>query len=212
MSSQKFNPTVSSTIAIHNADGKYMKVTLTNSLEFTSMDSDNNAIFVVVPHSSGEITLVGHNEKYMNMYYLDDIKCDGAGGGLDVSVTFLDDYFVQFSISGFKGQDGKMYYVSCEPGNASYHGSLAAKKEQDHSTFFVIEPIGKATLTGTVALKDMNGKFISMTSTNRLTFDKTFVEENAIFEAQASGSKYALIGSNGKYVNMYYIDDVKYYN
>ncbi|ESK82020.1 hypothetical protein Moror_13456 [Moniliophthora roreri MCA 2997] len=195
MSFQKFNPAISSTIAIHDADGKYMKVTLTNGLEFTSMDFDDNAIFIVVPHSSGKIALVSHNEKYMNMYYLDDIKCEGPGG-LDVSVTFLDDYFVQFGILGFKGQDEKMYYVSCEPGNASYHGSLAVKKEQDCSTFFVIEPIGKATLTGTVALKDMNGKFMSVTSTNGLTFDKTFVEENAIFKAQASGSTSANRAAN----------------
>ncbi|KAI3605685.1 hypothetical protein WG66_012036 [Moniliophthora roreri] len=173
------------------------------------MDFDDNAIFVIVPCSSGKIALVSHNEKYMNMYYLNNIKCEGPGRGLNISVTFLDDYFVQFSISGFKGQDGKTYYVSCEPGNASYHRSLAVKKEQDHSTFFVIEPIGKATLTGTVALKDINGKFMSVTSTNGLTFDKTFVEENAIFEAHASGSKYTLIGSNSKYVNMYYVNDVK---
>ena len=82
---------------------------------------------------------IGNNGKHVNMYYVDDVKCEGPGGGLVVGVNHLKDGLVNFTISGYQGQDGKSYFLSCMPGNAAYNGSLAVKKEEDESCRFRIE-------------------------------------------------------------------------
>ncbi|ESK89473.1 hypothetical protein Moror_16132 [Moniliophthora roreri MCA 2997] len=209
MSSQKFNPAVSSTIAIRDADGKYMKVTSTNGLEFTSADFDDNAIFTVVPRSSGKIALVGSNGKYVNMYYVDDVKCEGPGGGLAVGLYNRPLRRVNLTISGYSGQDGKTYFLSNLPGNESYHGSLAVAKTENEHCRFRIEPITKINVTGVITLRNQEGCYMKVTESGGLTCTSSVADDNAKFTVKRSGSKLALIGKNGKYVNMYYVDDVK---
>ncbi|KIL61767.1 hypothetical protein M378DRAFT_821117 [Amanita muscaria Koide BX008] len=51
--------TVGGAIAIRNMNGKYMKVTKTNGLEFNSTEFDDAAIFFVIPRSNDKIGLVG---------------------------------------------------------------------------------------------------------------------------------------------------------
>ncbi len=73
------------------------------------------------------------------MYYIDDVKCEGPGGGLDLGVAYCDNGRVSFTISGYQGQNGQTFFLSSIPGNASYHGSLLVKRVEDETCHFEIE-------------------------------------------------------------------------
>jgi hypothetical protein len=81
------NANFTGNIAIKGIDGKYMRVTATNGLEFGTQQMDDNCKFTVKPAANGKIQLVGTkflsrllqqtlkfavgpNNKYMNMYYI----------------------------------------------------------------------------------------------------------------------------------------------
>lgn len=53
------NANVTGTIAIRGVDGKYMKVTSTNGLEFGSQKFDDTAKFEVEKFDNGKISLKG---------------------------------------------------------------------------------------------------------------------------------------------------------
>lgn len=53
------NAKVTGTIAIRGLDGKYMKVTSTNGLEFGNQKLDANSKFVVKTESNGKFSLIG---------------------------------------------------------------------------------------------------------------------------------------------------------
>ncbi|EGN97331.1 hypothetical protein SERLA73DRAFT_57768 [Serpula lacrymans var. lacrymans S7.3] len=178
---------VNGAIAIKGANGNYLRVTNSGGLEFSSPVVDDDAVFVA-QLIGDKLSLIGNNGKYVNMYYLEDVKCEGPGAGL---------------------VDGKTYYLSSDPGNAAYHGSLAVKKEEDQSCQFAIENIVKPNVSGTITIRTIDGRYMKVTGTNGLECSSQDLDDNAKFIVKQKGAKVALIGNNGKYVNMYYVHDVK---
>ena len=53
------NANVTGTIAVKGVDGKYMKVTSTNGLEFGNQKLDNNSKFTVKQAGGGQVSLTG---------------------------------------------------------------------------------------------------------------------------------------------------------
>jgi len=133
------NANVTGTIAILGVDGKYMKVTPSNGLEFGNQFLDDQAKFTVKAASNGKVDLVGPNGKYVNMYYVNDVKCEGGSGGLSLGIVYLADSFINFTISGYQGQDGRTAYLSSQAGSADYKGSLAVKSFEDITCRFKIQ-------------------------------------------------------------------------
>ena len=78
---------------------------------------------------------------HVNMYYINDVKCEGPGGGLAVSIRPVhdSDEVVKVGISGYQGQNGGMHYLSAEEGHPSYNGSLAVKTSEDQTCHFIVE-------------------------------------------------------------------------
>ncbi|KAJ7273157.1 hypothetical protein C8J57DRAFT_1316945 [Mycena rebaudengoi] len=126
-------------IAIKGIDGKYMRVTATNGLEFGTQQMDDNCKFTVKPAANGKIQLVGPNNKYMNMYYINDVKCEGTGGGLQVGILYLPEGQANLTISGYQGQDGRTAFLSSEAGSPDYKGSLAVKGIEDRTCRFTVQ-------------------------------------------------------------------------
>ncbi|EGO22920.1 hypothetical protein SERLADRAFT_416477, partial [Serpula lacrymans var. lacrymans S7.9] len=199
---------VNGAIAIKGANGNYLRVTNSGGLEFSSPVVDDDAVFVA-QLIGDKLSLIGNNGKYVNMYYLEDVKCEGPGAGLVVGASQRSRGMVSFTISGYQGQDGKTYYLSSDPGNAAYHGSLAVKKEEDQSCQFAIENIVKPNVSGTITIRTIDGRYMKVTGTNGLECSSQDLDDNAKFIVKQKGAKVALIGNNGKYVNMYYVHDVK---
>ena len=75
------------------------------------------------------------------MYYVDDVKCEGPGGGLVVGIAHRRNAKVCFAISGYQGQDGQVWFLSSQAGHPSYNGSLAVKRVEDESCRFLIENV-----------------------------------------------------------------------
>ncbi|KAF8647497.1 hypothetical protein AX16_006702 [Volvariella volvacea WC 439] len=128
------------TVAIRSAIEKYMKVTPTNGLSFSDSTLDEAAKFTVQDMGNGKIQLVSvKTGKHVNMYYINDVKCEGPGGGLSMGVVYLANGFVLLTISGYSGQDGVTAFLSDLPGNAAYNGSLAVRDyPDDHTRFFIV--------------------------------------------------------------------------
>ncbi|KAJ6606473.1 hypothetical protein DFH09DRAFT_1269420 [Mycena vulgaris] len=85
------------------------------------------------------ISPAGNNGKYVNMYYVNDVKCEGADGGLAVGILYLPGGMVNFTISGYQGQDGRMAFLSSEARSADYKGSLAVKDLEDRTCRFTVQ-------------------------------------------------------------------------
>ncbi|THH31064.1 hypothetical protein EUX98_g3127 [Antrodiella citrinella] len=117
---------------------RYMKVTDTNGLTF-SPGLSGSAKFKVMYRSNDKIALIGSNGMYVNMYYVDDVKCEGPKGGLDLGLEYEPNGLVSFAIFGYQGMADKTYYLSWEPGNPAYNGSLAVKRQKEATCFFHIE-------------------------------------------------------------------------
>ncbi|KDQ50134.1 hypothetical protein JAAARDRAFT_89100, partial [Jaapia argillacea MUCL 33604] len=130
---------VSGTIAIKGVDGKYMKVTSTGGLEFGDQKLTDNAKFKVEKYDHGQVGFVGSNGKHVNMYYHNDVKCEGPGGGLGVGILYLPGGKVIFTISGYGGQDGRTGFLSSQAGSPAYNGSLAVKDYPDFTCEFTIQ-------------------------------------------------------------------------
>lgn len=73
------------------------------------------------------------------MYYINDVKCEGPSGGLSVGIVYLADGLVNFTVSGYSGQDGRTKYLSSQAGSPAYNGSLAVKDYEDITCRFSIE-------------------------------------------------------------------------
>ena len=131
-----------------------MSVTDTNGLLFDKTVIDENALFEA--HSVGDkyaliggtemlihyvasYQTLGNNGKYVNMYYVDDVKCEGPGGGLALGIYNRPFGRVNLTISGYSGQDGATYFLSNRSGNAAYNGSLAVEKNESEQCRFHIE-------------------------------------------------------------------------
>ncbi len=84
-------------------------------------------------------SLTGSNAKFVNMYYIDDVKCDGPEGGVSMGVVYLAQGQINFTITGYQGQGGRTRFLSSEAGNASYNGSLAVKEFEDVTCRFTIQ-------------------------------------------------------------------------
>ena len=78
---------------------------------------------------------------FVNMYYVDDVKCEGPNGGLAVGLGYNRDGTIFFTISGYDGQGGATYFLSSEPGNAAYNGSLAVKRVGDDTCRFIVDSV-----------------------------------------------------------------------
>ncbi|KAJ7461021.1 hypothetical protein B0H11DRAFT_1736408 [Mycena galericulata] len=128
------NANVTGNIAILGLDGKYLKVTPSNGLEFGNQHLDDQARFKVK-----EVLLTGNNGKFVNMYYINDVKCEGADGGLELSIVYLVDGMVNLTISGYQGQDGRTAFLSSDAGNKEYNGSLAVKGIEDRTCRFTVQ-------------------------------------------------------------------------
>ncbi|KDQ51070.1 hypothetical protein JAAARDRAFT_199457 [Jaapia argillacea MUCL 33604] len=120
MATTNINAKVTGTIAIQGVDRKYLK-------------------FVVKSQDGGKVSFVGNKGKYVNMYYINDVKCEGPTGGLSVGIIYLSDGFVNFTISGYQGQDGRIAFLSSQAGDVSYNGSLAVKDYPDFTCQFSIQ-------------------------------------------------------------------------
>ncbi|EEB95283.2 hypothetical protein MPER_05768, partial [Moniliophthora perniciosa FA553] len=179
--------TLTGTVALKDMNGKFLSVTSTNGLTFDKTFVEENAIFEA-SSSGSKYALVGSNGKYVNMYYVHDVKCEGPGGGIG---------------------SGKTYFLSNLPGHESYHGSLAVAKTESEHCRFQIEQITKINVTGVITLRNQEGCYVKVTESGGLTCTSSVADDNAKFTVKHDGSKLALIGNNGKYVNMYYVDDVK---
>ncbi|ETW80250.1 hypothetical protein HETIRDRAFT_418288 [Heterobasidion irregulare TC 32-1] len=190
---------VSAIIAIKGIDGKYMKVTSTNGLEFSSTVLDKNGKFTVQP-KGGKIALIGSNGKHVNMYYVDDVKCEGPGGGLDVGIAHRRNGKVCFTISGYQGQDGQVWFLSSQAGHPSYNGSLAVKRVEDESCRFLIENVAK--VSGTIAVKSVDGRYLKANANDELEFSDDRFDDEAKFIVKLRGDRLNLIGYNGMYVTM----------
>lgn len=82
---------------------------------------------------------LGSNGKIVNMYYINDVKCEGPGGGLQMGIVYLADGQVNFTITGYQGQDGRTKYLSSQAGSEAYNGSLAVKDFEDFTCRFTIQ-------------------------------------------------------------------------
>ncbi|KAJ7923328.1 hypothetical protein B0H13DRAFT_2316518 [Mycena leptocephala] len=134
------NANVTGNIAILSLDGRYMKVTASNGLAFGDQTLDDRAKFSVVPGSNSKIQLVAQStKKYVNMYYINNVKCEGPSGGLSMGILYLTNGMINFTIQGYQGQDGRTAFLSNEAGNASYNGSLAVKDLEDVNCRFKIQ-------------------------------------------------------------------------
>ncbi|KDQ50150.1 hypothetical protein JAAARDRAFT_42329 [Jaapia argillacea MUCL 33604] len=116
-----------------------MKVTSTNGLEFGDQKLTDNAKFTVKKYDGGKVGFVGSNGKYVNMYYINDVKCEGPDGGLSVGILYLAGGKVAFTITGYQGQDGRTAFLSSQAGSAAYNGSLAVKDYPDFTCEFTIQ-------------------------------------------------------------------------
>ncbi|KAJ7445681.1 hypothetical protein B0H11DRAFT_1930389 [Mycena galericulata] len=116
------NANVTGNIAILGLDGKYLKVTPSNGLEFGNQHLDDQARFKVKE---------GNNGKFVNMYYIN--------GGLELSIVYLVDGMVNLTISGYQGQDGRTAFLSSDAGNKEYNGSLAVKGIEDRTCRFTVQ-------------------------------------------------------------------------
>ncbi|KAJ7184290.1 hypothetical protein C8R46DRAFT_1063586 [Mycena filopes] len=133
------NANFTGTIAIRGVDGKYLKVTPTNGLEFGNQQLDDNAKFQVKQGSNSKIQLVGKNGKYVNMYYINDVKCEGDSGGLSLGIVYLTGGMCNLTITGYQGQDGRTAFLSSEAGSPDYKGSLAVKDIEDRTCRFTVQ-------------------------------------------------------------------------
>ncbi|KAJ6488560.1 hypothetical protein C8R47DRAFT_1125965 [Mycena vitilis] len=133
------NANMTGNIAIKSLDGRYLKVTSSNGLAFGDQKLDDRAKFSVKPGSNNKIQLVGCNGKYVNMYYINDVKCEGDNGGLAMGIVNLPDGMINLTIQGYQGQDGRTAYLSNEAGNVSYNGSLAVRDTENENCRFKIE-------------------------------------------------------------------------
>ena len=75
------------------------------------------------------------------MYYVDDVKCEGPGGELRLGICYRPNGTVCLIISGYQGQNGGTWFLSSEEGHKAYNGSLAVKRVDDPSCYFVIDTI-----------------------------------------------------------------------
>jgi len=132
------NANVTGKIAIRGLDGKYMRVTPSHGLEFGIQKLEDAAKFDVQKHGD-KVGLKGSNAKFVNMYYIDDVKCDGPEGGVSMGIVYLAQGQINFTITGYQGQDGRTRFLSSEAGNASYNGSLAVKEFEDVTCRFTIQ-------------------------------------------------------------------------
>jgi len=135
----KANANVTGMIAILGVDGKYMRVTPSHGLEFGIQKLEDTAKFEVHKYDGGKVGFKGSNGKFVNMYYIDDVKCEGPGGGLSMGIVYLAEGQINLTITGYQGQDGRTRYLSSEAGNASYNGSLAVKQFEDPTCRFTIQ-------------------------------------------------------------------------
>lgn len=152
------NPSLQGTIAIKGVDGKYLKVTSTNALEFGTQEFDDNAKFIVqkegdkiglkgaiCPSCTGSryrmMTdhMTGNNSKFVNMYYVDDVKCEGPTGGVHFGIVYLADGQVNLTVTGYSGQNGRTKYLSSQAGSKAYKGSLHVHEFEDFTCRFTIE-------------------------------------------------------------------------
>lgn len=85
------------------------------------------------------IPLAGPNEKYVNMYYINDVKCEGPTGGLSMGIVYLADGQVNFTITGYQGQDGRTRFLSSQAGSEAYNGSLKVQEFEDITCRFTVQ-------------------------------------------------------------------------
>ncbi|KAM6499236.1 hypothetical protein JOM56_004744 [Amanita muscaria] len=205
-------------------NGRFMSVTDSNGLSFDKTVIDENALFYahsvgdkyalrggteMLIHCVASYQTLGNNGKYVNMYYVDDVKCEGPGGGLALGIYNRPFGRVNLTISGYSSQSGATYFLSNQSGNVAYNGSLAVEKNESEQCRFHIERIIKTNVTGVITMRNLSGCYVKVTPTGGLDCTSTTVDDNAKFLVKRTGSKLALIGNNGMYVNMYYLDDVK---
>ena len=87
------------------------------------------------------IAIAGPNGKDVSMYYTSDVKCDGPDGGvtLTMGIVYLPNGEINFTITGYQGQDGRTKYLSSQAGSPDYDGSLAVKEFEDFTCRFTIQ-------------------------------------------------------------------------
>lgn len=73
------------------------------------------------------------------MYYINDVKCEGPGGGLAMGIIYLPHGMCNLTITGYSGQDGRTAFLSSQAGSPSYNGSLAVKDLEDFTCRFTVE-------------------------------------------------------------------------
>ncbi len=81
----------------------------------------------------------GSNGKIVNMYYINDVKCDGPGGGVSFGIVYLADGQMNLTVTGYQGQDGRTRYLSSQAGGEAYNGSLAVKEFEDFTCRFTVQ-------------------------------------------------------------------------
>ncbi|KAJ7043159.1 hypothetical protein C8F04DRAFT_1287316 [Mycena alexandri] len=134
------NANLTGNIAILGIDGKYMRVTDTNGMEFGTQFMDDSCKFQVKQGSNSKIQLVSmKNQKYVNMYYINDVKCEGDSGGLSMGIVYLTNGMCNLTISGYQGQDGRTAFLSSQAGSPDYKGSLAVKDLEDITCCFTVQ-------------------------------------------------------------------------
>ncbi|ESK82019.1 hypothetical protein Moror_5438 [Moniliophthora roreri MCA 2997] len=198
---------ITGVITLQNQEGCYVKVTESGGLTCTSSVADDNAKFTV-KHDRLKLALIGNNRKYVNMYYVDDVKCEGPGGGLSLGVGYNGNGTVFLTISGYEGQNGVTYFLSSEPGNASYNGSLTVKRCVVNTCHFYIDSVTQ--VSSTITLRDLHGAYLHVTNDKGLVFSHGAVNDNAKFTVKQNNNKVNLVGVGyGSYVNMYGIEYVQ---
>ncbi|KAJ7837025.1 hypothetical protein B0H14DRAFT_2792587 [Mycena olivaceomarginata] len=136
------NANMTGNIAILSSpDRRYLEVLEDNKgLAFREQKINDRARFTVKQGSNNKIQLVSlATNKYVNMYYINDVKCEGDGGGLSMGIVYLTNGLINLTITGYQGQDGRTAFLSNEAGNISYNGSLAVRELENENCRFIIE-------------------------------------------------------------------------
>lgn len=146
------------------------------------------------------------------MYYIDDVMCQGPGGGLSLGVRHHSDGRVNLTISGYQGQNNETHYLSSDTGNEAYGGSLAVKKTADDSCLLSLENLYVSEylpqlcflayrhkrvysgVSGIIALRNYRGYYMKVTGDKGLTFDTVVYDDDARFIVQTRGRRVGLIG------------------
>ncbi|KAI6103605.1 hypothetical protein F5141DRAFT_967977, partial [Pisolithus sp. B1] len=92
---------VSGTITLKLQDGRYMKVFNNDGLRFHGQTLDDKAKFT--DNCDKSKGWHGPNGNIMNTYYINDVKCAGPGGGVDLGVMHLGGNWIKLTISGYQG-------------------------------------------------------------------------------------------------------------